>query len=151
MSEHVTLAKSRKKLTITVNEGDWFVLVQPNREFNAHLQEYRKIAHKAPINDDYERVITGCLSYSSSALNLVTAKQDEGRRKNQDEHLNRIEDAVKDAQVRQAKLEADQQSSREEAHANLLKKKNQGISEVRAATGQKAVAPVKPAVAPVAA
>jgi len=137
MSENVTLAKSRKKLTITVNEGDYFVLVQPTKEFNSHLQVYREIAASAPVNEDYERVITGRVNYTSSALNLITEEQDEAKRKLNTENLNRIEDAVKDAQERQEKRMADEQAEKELEHETLLAKKNSMIASIRSDHGKK--------------
>jgi len=131
MSENVTLAKSRKKLTITVNEGDYFVLVQPTKEFNSHLRVYREIAASAPVNEDYERVITGRVNYTSSALNLITEEQDEAKRKLNTENLNRIEDAVKDAQERQEKRLADEQAEKELEHETLLAKKNSIIADIQ--------------------
>lgn len=137
MSENVTLAKSRKAFTLKVEAGDYFILVQPGREFNIHLHAYREIAHKSPVHEDFERVVTGRLNYTSSALNLVTGKQDEERRKNQDAHLNRIVDAVNDAQVRQAKRIAAELEDKAEAHQTALDKKNGIVADLRKDTGQK--------------
>lgn len=136
MSENITLAKSRKKFTLSVNEGDFFVLVQPDKQFNEHLLAYREIAAKAPINDEFERVVTGRVNYTSSALNLVTTKQDSEKRAVQSTHLNRVEDAVSEAQKRQAKRESDEKLALEKAHADTLAKKNSLVNEVRKDTKQ---------------
>lgn len=134
MSDTITLGKRRK-------DGTWIVLVQPDKPFGDHLDVYRKIASKHPINDEFSKVIMGKLNHSSPALVLISTEDNAARIKQNEEREKSIKDIVESASSRQAEMNNQLALNKQEEHDEAIAEKNELIKGIRKATGQAVSAP----------
>lgn len=138
MSETITLGKSRK-------DGKWVVLVQPERPFGEHLDAYRKVASKAPVSDDYSRVIIGKCHHSSPALILCSSEQKAEKDKAEAARQQSVKEIVDSAGARQKEMEKEKAEEKAAEHAEAIAEKNLTINQVRKDTNQSTITlkPVK--------
>jgi hypothetical protein len=129
MSETLTLGKSRKN-------GQWIVLVQPDKPFGEHLDVYRKIAIVAPVNEDFSRVVIGKLTHSSPALNLITGKELTARQEADKARDENVAGIVKNSDTLRQKQEAEAAKVRQAEHAEVIEGKNAMIDQLRKQTKQ---------------
>jgi uncharacterized protein YdbL (DUF1318 family) len=129
MSETITLGKSRK-------DGKWIVLVQPERPFGEHLEAYRAISIKSPINEEYSRVIMGKIHHSSPALTLSTATQAQEKARLEAERQKSVLKIIQSADQRSEKIASDTDAQRQEEHEKAIEEKNLIINQVRKDSGQ---------------
>lgn len=142
--ENITVGKSRKS-------GKWEILVQPGEPYDKHLEAYRKIAVSAPINDEYERVIIGRIQPTSPLQTLLTAEQYKQRNATNAASLNRVQDAVEDANRRQLLRDTEMREVNDKRHSTALAEKNKIVEEVRKESKQTNSVIQKPKPEPVAA
>ncbi len=136
MSETITLGKSRK-------DGQWKVLVQPEKPFGEHLLAYRAIASKHPVSDDYSRVVIGKIHHSSPALTLVSSEQAVANKKAESDRQQSVVEIVRSADSRAVKLQKDADKIKAEEHAEAIGEKNTIIDNIRRDTNQPTAEAVK--------
>lgn len=141
MSEHLTIAKSRKKFTLTVNEGDYFLLVQPGKPYDEHIKAYRKCAEGHPVSEEYNRVVLGQLRHLNPPLSFITKAQKVVADDDEQKRNDSIEQTVMTARDRQNQMEQNRKDALADSHAKQLEKKNALINEVRKSTGQTEIKP----------
>jgi hypothetical protein len=129
MSETVTLGKRRK-------DGTWIVLVQPDRPFGDHLDTYRKISNKHPVNEEYVRVVMGKLHHSSPALNLITTEEMAAKVKRDQARQESIDKIVGSADARQQKQIDEVSELKKIEHEEAIAEKNSMIAQIRKDTKQ---------------
>ena len=129
MSETITLGKSRK-------DGKWSVLVQPERPFGEHLDAYRKIANKHPVNEEFTRVVIGKLHHSSPALVLISNDEAAARVKSDIARAQSVKEIVNSADERKQQQAEEASETKAAEHAEAIAEKNIIINQVRKDTGQ---------------
>lgn len=137
MSNTITLGKSRK-------DGSWVILVQPEKPFGDHLDAYRKIANKAPVNDEFSVVLIGKLNHSSPALKLISTKEGEARVKMEQDRLESIKNIVANSGDRQKEMEEQISRDKQEEHEIAIAEKNKSINQIRKDTKQEVIKPTPP-------
>ena len=110
MSDTITLGKRRK-------DDTWVILVQPDKPYDKHLEAYRAIANKHPVNDEYSRVIIGKLHHSSPSLNLVSTSELAAKIKADKDRADRVKEIVSTADDRQAKQAEEHAETKALEHA----------------------------------
>ena len=124
MSQTITLGKSRK-------DGQWQIIVTPEKPFGEHLEAYRKIANKAPVNAEFSEVIIGKIQHSSPHLRLVTAEESANKTKSEIARQESVKAIVASADNRQAEMDAKIEADRRKTHAEIIEEKNAMIDKIR--------------------
>ena len=129
MSDTITLGKRRK-------DGQWIILVQPEKAFGDHLDAYRKIANNAPVNEDFSRVIIGKLHHASPALKLITAEEFKDAAKAISDREQSVKDIISSADKRQMEQTDKHNEELAEEHRIAVAEKNAAINKIRKDTNQ---------------
>lgn len=136
MSENLTIVKSRKAFKLDVKEGEYYILVQPDKQYDFHIKAYRKAAETIPVSDEFSRVCIGQLRHTSPVLNFITKAQKVVADEQEQARNDSIEATILSAPERQAKMVQDQKDRIAEYHKARIDKKNAMVDEVRKSTGQ---------------
>ncbi len=136
MSEHFTIVKSRKKIQLTVNEGDYFILVQPSKSFDQHLANYRKMAETG-ISEDFSQLSISALRHTNPLVKLVTKAEKDEANEAEVARNGSIDAIVGSAKKRQDKMEEKRLADLQKDHEKRLAIKNADIEHIRKNTGQK--------------
>lgn len=133
--KNFTIAKSRKKIQITVNEGDYFILVQPNLAYEKHIAAYRTLAESG-VNDDVSEVSLSVPRFTNPPLVLMTKAQKDESVKREQTRLESVDNIIGSAKDRQKEMEYEHKAALLKDHKARLDMKNAQIEEIRKNTGQ---------------
>jgi hypothetical protein len=130
MHQPITIAKVRKATTIKIPAGGWIILVSPDQSFDQHHNR-RKTLAQSPINDEFETVACGRLDNKYADLKLRTAEEQKAEQQRQKEYDESIKKSLKDAEERQAKINASQGDKDQAAHEKRVLDLNKSHDAIR--------------------
>lgn len=131
MHQPITIAKVRKATKISVQPGQWIILVQPDEPFSTHAEKRRELSSGGDIHADYEIVAVGRMDNKYADLRFTTSEEKKALADQMSEANASLQKSVEDAKARQAQLGQADRLKEAAAHAARVAEVNKMNDQIR--------------------